>query len=144
MTWKKLADIILKKRVVVLSIVILLSLFMGYQASKVRITFAGGKVLPLTDSAYIRYNEFKKLFGQDANTMVIGFQSDKIFDKDVYNDWHKVANHIKAIKGINGVISVANVYDIQKDTVQHKYVLKPLSPNVLTNDKQAYSVKQKF
>ncbi|HEY8927653.1 MAG TPA: MMPL family transporter [Mucilaginibacter sp.] len=144
MIWKKLADLILKKRAIVLTIVILSSLFMGYQASKVRITFAGGKVLPVTDSAYIRYNEFKRLFGQDANTMVIGFKSPKIFDKDVYNDWHTIADNIKKIKGINGVISIANVYDIKKDTVQHKYVLQPLTPGLITSDKQADSVKQKF
>ena len=144
MTWKKLADFILKNRLTVLIVVILGCLFMGYHASKVRITFNGGKVLPVTDSAYIRYNQFKKLFGQDATTMVMGFQSPKIFDKDVYNDWHTIANNIKAIKGINAVISVGNVYDVVKDTVQHKYVLKPLSPALITTDKGADSVKQKF
>jgi predicted RND superfamily exporter protein len=144
MIWKKLADLILKQRLLILGIIVLSSLFMGYQASKVRITFNGGKVLPVTDSAYIRYMEFKKLFGQDANTMVLGFKSPQIFDKDVYNDWYTIANNVKKIKGIKGVISVANVYDITKDTLQHKYVLKPLSPNLLTSDKAADSVKQHF
>lgn len=144
MIWKKLADLILKQRLLILGIIVLSSLFMGYQASKVRITFNGGKVLPVTDSAYIRYMEFKKLFGQDANTMVLGFKSPQIFDKDVYNDWYTIANNVKKIKGIKGVISVANVYDITKDTLQHKYVLKPLSPGLLTSDKAADSVKQHF
>jgi predicted RND superfamily exporter protein len=142
--WTKLADLILKNRVLMLGLIILLSLFMGYEASKVRITFNGGKVLPVTDSAYIRYVEFKKLFGQDANTMVIGFKSPKIFNKDVYNDWHTIANNIKEIKGINGVISVANVYNIIKDTLQHKYVLQPLAPGLIANDLAADSAKQKF
>ena len=144
MVWNKLADLILKKRLFVLGLIILGSLFMGYQASKVRITFNGGKVLPVTDSAYIRYMQFKSLFGQDANTMVIGFKSPQIFDKDVFNDWYRIANHVKSIKGINGVISVANVYDLKKDTLQHKYVLKPLAPGLLASDKAADIIKQKF
>ena len=144
MIWKKLADLILKKRLLILGFIALSSLFMGYQASKVRITFNGGKVLPVTDSAYIRYLQFKKMFGQDANTMVIGFKSPKIFDKDVYNDWYTIANTIKKIKGINGVISVANVYDITKDTLQHKFVLKPITSGLLTSDKAADSVEQHF
>lgn len=144
MIWKKIADFILKNRPGILVVVMLASIFMGYQASKVRITFNGGKVLPVTDSAYIRYNQFKKLFGQDATTMVFGFKSPKIFDKDIYNHWHTIANHIKAIKGVSGVLSIANVYDLVKDTVQHKYTLKPLTPNLLTSNKQADSVKQKF
>src|ERR1700761_2791729 len=117
MTWKKLADIILKKRVIVLSIVILLSVFMGYNASKVRITFAGGKVLPLTDSAYIRYNEFRKIFGQDASTMVIGFRSSNLFNREVFNDWYRAGLRIGHIKGIKSVISMANLYNLTKDTV---------------------------
>src|ERR1700760_2804541 len=144
MIWKKIADFILKNRPGILVVVMLASIFMGYQASKVRITFNGGKVLPVTDSAYVRYNQFKKLFGQDATTMVFGFKSPKIFDKDVYNDWHTIAKNIKAIKGVSGVISITNVYDLVKDTLQRKYVLQPLTPNLLTSDKQADSVKQKF
>ncbi len=144
MIWKKLADLILKNRLLVLGLVVLSSLFMGYHASKVRITFNGGKVLPVTDSAYIRYMQFKKLFGQDANTMVIGFKSSKIFDKDVYNDWYHIADDIKKIKGINGLISIANVYNVEKDTAQHKYVLKPLTTSLLTSQKDADSIKQQL
>lgn len=118
--------------------------FMAYQASKVRITFNGGKVLPVTDSAYIRYMEFKKLFGQDANTMVMGFKSPRVFDKDVYNDWRGIADQIKGINGIKGVVSVANVFDLVKDTAQHKFVLQPLHPGIVASDQAADSVKRKF
>ena len=114
MIWKKLADIILKNRVPVLAIIVLSSIFMGFEASKVRITFNGGKVLPVTDSAYIRYMQFKKTFGQDASTMVLGFNSPHIFDKDVFNDWNQVGDSIKHMKGISGLISIANTYKLDK------------------------------
>ena len=58
MFWTKLANVILKNRLTILAVVAVLSAFMGYQASKVRITYNGGKVLPVTDSAYIRYMQF--------------------------------------------------------------------------------------
>ena len=70
MTWKKLADFILKNRLAVLVVVVLGCLFMGYHASKVRITFNGGKVLPVTDSAYIRYSQFKKLFATGERSII--------------------------------------------------------------------------
>ncbi len=95
----------------------MLTIFMGYEASKVRITFNGGKVLPVTDSAYIRYMQFKKIFGQDASTMVIGFKSPRIFDKDVFNDWHQIGDSIQHIKGVKAVVSIANLYNLVKDTV---------------------------
>src|ERR1017187_1182326 len=126
MFWKKLADIILKNRPLILALIAILTIFMGYEASKVRITFNGGKVLPVTDSAYIRYMQFKKIFGQDASTMVIGFKSPRIFDKDVFNDWNQIGNRIQHIKGVKAVISVANLYNLEKDTTKHRFVLKPL------------------
>ena len=126
MTWKNVADTILKYRFTVLVLTVLLSLFMGYQAAKVKVTFHGGKVLPVTDSAYIRYNQFKKIFGQDAGTMVLGFRSGKIFDPAVFNDWHKLADTIQHIKGIRTVLSIGNLFNLTKDTTLHKFIIRPL------------------
>ena len=142
MFWKKLADAILKNRLLVLSLIILSSIFMGYKASQVRITFNGGKVLPVTDSAYIRYMQFKSIFGQDASTMVLGFKSPKVFDKDVFNDWHQVSTRIQHIKGITGVISVANLYNLKKDTVNHRFELQPLVTHLIRSQQAADSIKQ--
>jgi predicted RND superfamily exporter protein len=141
MVWKKLADFILKNRLLVLGIIAVASIFMGYQASKVRITFNGGKVLPVTDSAYIRYMQFKKMFGQDASTMVIGFKSSQIFDKDVFNDWNRIANRIQHINGVKAVISVANLYNLKKDTAQHRFVLTPLANYPVASNQVMDSVK---
>ena len=144
MIWKKLADIILKHRLYFLAFIILSSIFMGYQASKVRFTFNGGKVLPVTDSAYIRYMQFKKTFGQDASTMVLGFSSDRIFNKDVFNSWAGLANKIQHIKGIKAVVSAGNLSSLQKDTVLHKFLLAPLISKPLNTQQSADSLKQKI
>ncbi|HEY5327280.1 MAG TPA: MMPL family transporter [Mucilaginibacter sp.] len=142
MFWKKLADLVLKNRVLILFSIAILTIFMGYQASKVRITFNGGKVLPVTDPAYIRYMQFKKIFGQDASTMVIGFKSSRIFDKDVFNDWNQIGKRIQLIQGVKAVISVANLYNLEKDTAKHRFVLKPLVDQPLTTNKAVDSIKQ--
>ncbi|GAC1301491.1 MAG: MMPL family transporter [Mucilaginibacter sp.] len=142
MIWKKLADLILKNRLVILGLVAILSVFMGYEACKVRITFNGGKVLPVTDSAYIRYIQFKKVFGQDATTMVIGIRSPHIFEKNAFNDWNQVGNRLQHIKGIKAVVSIANVYNLNKDTLHRRFVLKPLVTHILASDRAVDSVKQ--
>ncbi|MDN3551283.1 efflux RND transporter permease subunit [Mucilaginibacter aquaedulcis] len=144
MFWKYIASFILKNRLTVFICVLILSAFMGFEASKVKITFNGGKVLPVTDSAYIRYNEFKKTFGQDASSMVIGIKSDKIFDKDVFNDWYQIGTQLKKVKGIKAVVSVANVYNLEKDTAQHRFVVKPLVSGILPSAQAVDSVKQQL
>jgi len=144
MIWKKLADLILKQRVLILAIIGLSTIFMGYKASQVRITFNGGKVLPVTDSAYIRYMQFKNTFGQDASTMVIGFKSPNIFNKDIFNDWYQIGARIQHIKGITGVISIANLYNLQKDTLHHRFELKPLVKSQLTSQAEVDSLKKRI
>jgi predicted RND superfamily exporter protein len=144
MFWKNTASFILKNRLFVLIGVMALSVFMGYEASKVKITFNGGKVLPVTDSAYIRYNQFKKTFGQDAATMVIGIKSDSLFDKDVFNDWYTIGNSMRQVKGVKAVLSMANVYNLQKDTAKHRFVIKPLVAHVLPTTQAVDSVKQQL
>ncbi len=142
MIWKRLADVILKNRPLILVIITIVSIFMGYEASKVRITFNGGKVLPVTDSAYIRYMQFKKTFGQDATTLVIGFKSPYIFKKNVFNDWNHIGARLQHIKGVKAVVSIANVYNLGKDTLQHRFVLKPLVTHFLVTDQAVDSIKQ--
>lgn len=144
MIWKKIADIILKNRLLILILIAVSSIFMGYEASKVRITFNGGKVLPVTDSAYIRYTEFKKLFGQDASTMVIGFKSPDIFKKNVFNDWYQAGEHIQHIKGIKAVISMANLFNLEKDTLNHRFIIKPLVSHRLATDRAVDSIKNQL
>jgi predicted RND superfamily exporter protein len=142
MIWKKLADAILKNRLVILGLVTILSIFMGYEACKVRITFNGGKVLPVTDSAYIRYMQFKKIFGQDATTLVVGIRSQHIFEKSIFNDWNQIGIRLQHINGVKAVISIANVYNLNKDTLHHRFVLKPVVTHLLASDQAVDSVKQ--
>lgn len=144
MFWKHTASFILKNRLIVFICVLALSAFMGFEASKVKITFNGGKVLPVTDSAYIRYNQFKQTFGQDASSMVLGIKSDKIFDKDVFNDWFLIGKQLKQINGVKAVVSAANVYNLEKDTLQHRFVVKPLVTGVLPSVQAVDSVKQQL
>src|ERR1700712_2523525 len=141
MIWKKLATLILKNRLSILFIVLGLSAFMGFEASKVRLTYNAGKILPVTDSAYINYIKFRKMFGEDATAMVLGVKSPNLFQQNFFNDWYRLGNHIQKIQGIKGVVSLANIYKLQKDTAEHKFVLKPLITDTVTSQKQVDSVK---
>jgi predicted RND superfamily exporter protein len=141
MIWKKLANLILKNRLLILFIVLGLSTFMGFEASKVKLTYNAGKILPVTDSAYIRYTQFRKLFGEDATAMVLGVKSPNLFQKAFFNDWYELGSRIQKIKGIKGVVSLANIYKLQKDTTEHRFVLKPLITDTVTTQQAVDSVK---
>ncbi|MCJ8208423.1 MMPL family transporter [Mucilaginibacter sp. RS28] len=114
---------------------------MGWKASKVRLTYNAGKVLPVTDSAYIRFTKFQKKFGQDGTALVLGIQSDRLFQQDVFNGWYLLGTQVQHLKGIKAVISLANIYDLQKDTALHRFVLQPLVTKPLATQDGVDSVK---
>ncbi len=144
MIWRKIAEIILKNRLTVIAIIALLSAFMGWEASKVRLTYNAGKVLPVTDSAYIRYRAFQAKFGQDGTALVLGVKSDSLFSRDFFNDWYALGNKVKMLHGIKAVVSLSNLYNLQKDTIQRRFELKPLITKPVSGGTEMDSVKAKI
>src|SRR5688572_14463692 len=124
--WARISDLILKNRLFFLIIIGLITVFMLYKAKDIQLSYAGSKVLPLSDSAYIEYNRFKEKFGEDGTMMVIGFSSEKFYDQAVLNDWKLLSDEIKKVKGISGTLCVTNVFDMVKDTSDKSFRVIPL------------------
>jgi predicted RND superfamily exporter protein len=124
--WDKIASAILKYRVYFLIVVLGITGLMGWYASKVELAYNMQKLVPNSDPEYIDYEKFKTEFGDDGNKLIIGFQSDKIFTPEFYNDLHQTAEKIDSIKGIMDVLSVANLYNLTRNDSLQKFEIKPL------------------
>lgn len=142
--WGKFTESILKYRLIYLAFIILLTVFMGYNAKDVELSFAGSKILPLTDPEYVAYNKFKKKFGEDGTIMVLGLQTENIFQKDLYNSWSNLGDSIRKIDGIVNVLSVAHAFELKKDTNKKSFVLQSLHRSVVNSQEQCDSLKQAF
>lgn len=140
--WNNFSKFILSNRIIILVVFFVLTLFMAWKASFVRLSFTGSKILPLTDSAFIRYNEFKGRFGEDGNMMVLGISSPELLKKEQFNDWKALAEEIHKLQGIKQVLSIGNLYDLQKDTTNQKFVIKQISANAVSTDAEMDSIKQ--
>ncbi len=139
--WKKLSDVILKNRVIFIVLFVGITIFMGWQATKIKLSFAGAKILPLTDSVFVKYNAFKKQFGEDGNMVVLGIQSDKIFTKDTYNHWAELSNELSKLNGIKGVLSVGKLFELQKDTVNQRFMVRPIPGGPVKTDAEMDSLR---
>ena len=117
---------------------------MAWKASYVKLSYTGSKILPQTDSAFIKYNEFKSMFGEDGNMMVLGVSDPKMLDKEAFNDWSQLARELEAIEGIKQVLSVGNLYSLDKDTTNQRFVLNPLSTTAVATDAEMDSLKQRI
>jgi predicted RND superfamily exporter protein len=139
--WPFIARKILRNRIAFIVVLAMLTTFMGYHASKIELSYEFAKILPSTDSAYTEYNNFKDLFGQDGNIMVIGLQDKNFFTMSKFNDWHILSLDIKKIKGVENVIAITNVSKVAFDDSLHKIMFVPFLTLMPENQEQLNRVK---
>src|SRR5690606_10381396 len=124
--WAKFAKLILTYRIPLILFFLIATLFMGWNARNIKLSYAGSKILPLTDSAFIKYNQFKKQFGEDGSVMVLGIQHESVFNTQTYSKWAQLSQDIQSISGIKGVLAVGKLFELRKDTLNQKFVVDPI------------------
>lgn len=142
--WGSIARIILRNRIAVLLILLGITVFMGWQATKIELSYTFVKPLPMDDPAMIDYNAFKKMFGEDGSVMVIGLQDSNLFQLGKFNDWYDLNRDIKNINGIKEVLSVASVYDLIKNDSLNKFDIKQVVTEKPTTQDQLDTIKEKI
>ncbi len=124
--WKALTKSLLRNRIAYISVVLMLTVFFGYQATKVELSYNFAKILPPDDSSFIAYQEFKKNFGEDGNVMAVGIQPKDVFEPALFNDWIKITKEIKKVQGIKEVLSLGSAYNMEFDDSLEKFNVVPL------------------
>ena len=137
--WEKIAGIILRNRLAFLIGILGITLFMGYQATKVEVAYNQQNLVPDSDLDLIEYQDFKKEFGEDGNKLVAGFTSDKIETKEMYNAIEKQSTRLEKIDGVKDVVSLARIKNIKLDTGTQKFKVENLQTGLLKDDKEAES-----
>lgn len=124
--WSYLARLILRRRYWNLSIIILLTIFMGYNARKVSLSYEMTQMLPPTDQTRINYDEFKQTFGEDGSVIFIGIRDTSFYKLNEFNDWYDLTEKIQQINGVEGVVSITKLYNLIKNDSLQKFDMKPV------------------
>ncbi len=139
--WVYIVRHILRNRLGNLIAIILLTAFMGYQATKVKMSYEFASLLPASDTASIVYKEFKERFGQDGSVLFIGFEDKDFFKLDKFADYYDLTYNIKKIDGVEEVISVPRLFYLSKDTALKKFDFKPVIDEKPSRQSQVDSVR---
>ncbi len=107
-------------------VIALITVFMGFQATHVQLSYELIKMLPASDSTDIEYQQFKKKFGEDGNVMVVGVKDPKLFTLAVYKDWYDLNQKLRKIEGVEEVLSSARIFQLNKNDSLSSFELKPL------------------
>lgn len=113
--WRSIGQFVLKFRIPLLVVLVLATVFMGYMASKVQLSYDFARAIPIDNPKYKDYQEFKKKFGEDGNLLVLGIQTDKFFTAPIYNRYAELQRTLKKVKGVDDIIAVPTAVNLSKN-----------------------------
>lgn len=114
---------------------------MGYQATRIQLSYDFARILPASDPDYQAYDAFKKKFGEDGSVMVLGIQDTGLYQLSKFNDWYRLGEEIKAINGIEAVVSNARMFVISRNDSLRKFDVKPLLSAPVASQAELDSLK---
>ncbi|HEX2846365.1 MAG TPA: RND transporter, partial [Chitinophagaceae bacterium] len=126
--WRKLGQFILTYRWPLLLVLAASTALMAYYASKVQLSYDFTRAIPADHPANKTYQAFKEKYGQDGNLMVIGIQTDKLFEEKLFNDYAQLQRQLKKATGVTDVISVPSAINLVKDSATEKLNAVPIFP----------------
>ena len=142
--WTGIARIILKNRILILILLLLVTVFMGYNARQIRMSYQYAPLLPEDDPAFKQYEDFLKNFGNEGNLLVLGVQDDDFFSVSHFNSWNSFSDELRKINGVKSVFSVTQAYRLVKNKKEKKFEVKPVFPEKVRYQQKLDSLKKAF
>lgn len=140
--WEKLANIILRNRILILVLIVVFTIFMGMQWKNMRFSNSQANLLPDDHPVNIEYQDFLKKFGEEGNAIVFGIRDSSLFTPSKLNRWNKFSKQLAAFPEIDFVLSLENLQELKRDTTDQKFVLKPLITSEIRTQPQIDSLRK--
>ena len=132
---------ILRHRTLLIILLTLATAFMAYKGQNVKLSYENSSLLPEKDTTRIHYQEFKNLFGEDGNVIVIGAINPEIFSIDQFNAWSELGNQIREIDGVLEVVSITRAINLVKNEETHEFNIKPIVSQKAQSQAEVDSLK---
>ena len=142
--WKSLGHFVLRYRILLLSFLFLTTALMAWYASKVQLSYDFIRAIPADDPQYQEYLAFKKQYGEDGNLLVVGIQSDKLFQKDMFNAYSDMHQEMKTSFGVEDVLSICSAIDLIKDSQTLKLKSRVIFPGSVQTQAELDSCQKEF
>ncbi len=131
----------MRNRFVILSILALITIFMGYMGTRVRFQYGLPELLPKDDSTLIAYHEFRDQYGKEPTVIVLGIEQNPLKNHELFNSWFDFSKSLKEIEGVDTVVSVANVYQLNRLDSPKKFLVQPLIRSKVDSQKELDSLR---
>ena len=131
--WNKVAQLIIRFRLILIVFIGVITAIMGYYASKVEMSYDFARTVPLDDPDMIKLTEFRKQFGEDGNIIAVGVKDSAIYSLQNFEAFREFGRTVRTLEGVNEVVSLPALKMILKDTARSKFYLYPIFPDTIDN-----------
>lgn len=138
--WNSIADFVIKFRLGLIIVIGLITIFMGYQASRVEMSYDFARTVPLDDPDMIDLEKFRSQFGEDGNLIAVAVKDSALYQLKNFEAYRQFTNDIKKIPGVKQALSLPFLPLIQKDTVNSKFYTQRIFPESISSQQQLDSL----
>ncbi len=142
--WQRLASFVIKFRLPLLIILLLTTALMGFWASQVKLSYEFAKAIPADNPVYKDYLSFRQKFGDDGNALVIGLQSDKIWQLNTFKQYQQLQKELRKVMDVEDVLSVPSSITLSTDTLTSKLAVTKIFAENITSQQALDSLKNSF
>lgn len=144
MSWTKIAGIILRNRIAIIISVLVLTVFMGYQAQFLRISYNHANLIPESDSTYIQGVKFQEIFKDESMVMILSVQDSSFYQYEKFVSWIKMGDEIRKLKGVQGVLSPGHFWMLKKNAEEKRFEAHNPTLDSLNSQQDVDSLSQLF
>jgi predicted RND superfamily exporter protein len=142
--WQWLGKSILRYRIQLILATLALTAVLGYQGSKVQLSYDFSRAIPTDHPKYKAYLDFKKTFGEDGNLLTVGFITDSYFSTEHFNATSAFIEDVKKVNGVEDIISVNGAVTLKRNDSTGKLDAIKIFPNRVQNQSELDSLKEQF
>jgi len=142
--WQRLAAFVLKFRLWLLALLFLGTGVMAYFASKVELSYEFTGAIPRDNPKWLVYQDFKQKFGEDGNMMVIGLETDQLFQLDFFRDYVAMNDALRKVEAVENTLSIPVAVNLVKDAETQKLKAVPLFQPLPQTQAELDSLKNVF
>ena len=123
--WELIARIVLRNRILMLSIIVVITALLALQWKNIQFSFTEANLLPDDHIVNKEYNAFLDKFGEEGNLIVVGVKDDTFFTPKAFAAWNKLMTEIKAQKEVDLVVSINDLKQLKKNDNLQTFELVP-------------------
>ena len=114
--WFKLSQFILRNRILILSMILGVTIFLGYFAlTNIKIDNTYGTMLPKDSQPKKDYELLKSSFGGSEALLIFAIQTENLYQKEKFQAWYDLGERVSEFNAVDSVLSEAHIYQLSKN-----------------------------